>query len=47
LLVDDDALVREAIARALAPYHEVTSVDCGAAALAALASARSTRSSAT
>ena len=37
LLVDDDALVRQAVARALEPHHEVTSVDGGAAALATLA----------
>jgi PAS domain S-box-containing protein len=37
LLVDDDALVRHAVARSLEPHHEVTSVDGGRAALAALA----------
>ena len=36
LLVDDDSLVRQAIARALRPHHDVTSVDGGAAALETL-----------
>ncbi len=40
LLVDDDALVRHAVARALEPHHDVTAVDGGAAALAALATSR-------